>query len=211
MRPSQSVEQLYHWSRRHVVGGLSAGMLLAGCSREIAPASAAIDLTGADYGKDFRLQDTSGRWRTLADYRGKVVLLFFGFTQCPDVCPSAMMQAVEVLKQLGDDGTKVQVLFVSLDPERDTPEVLRAFVASFHPSFVALRGDVDLTRKTADDFKVFYRKVPLAGSYTIDHSAMVYLYDARGRLRRALRPGQPAQAQVAAIKALMDTTTTTPA
>lgn len=208
MQPSQPDERLRHWSRRDVVVGLAVGVLLAGCSGEVTPASAAIDVTGAEYGKDFRLQDTSGQWRTLADYRGKLVLLFFGFTQCPDVCPAAMMQAVEVLKLLGDDGTKVQVIFVSLDPERDTPELLRAFIGSFHPSFMALRGDMELTRKTADDFKVFFRKVPLAGSYTIDHSAMVYVYDPQGRLRRALPPGQPAQAQAAAVKALMDANAT---
>lgn len=183
---------------------LAAVAVLAGCSGERKPQAAAVDLTGADYGKDFRLQDTTGQWRTLADYRGKLVLLFFGFTQCPDICPGAMTQAAEVLRLLGDDGSKVQVLFISLDPERDTPEILRAFIGSFHQSFVALRGDMELTRKTANDFKVFFRKVPLAGSYTIDHSAMVYVYDAQGRLRSALRPGLPAQAQADAVRALMN-------
>jgi len=179
------------------------GMLLSACSGEFQPDISAIDVTGAEYGKDFRLQDASGHWRTLADYRGKVVMLFFGFTQCPDVCPTAMMQAVEVLKLLGDEASKVQVLFVSLDPERDTPEILRAYIENFHPSFVALRGDVELTRTTAEQFKVFYRKVPFAGSYTIEHTALVYVYDSQGRLRRALHSGISAPAQAAVARALM--------
>jgi protein SCO1/2 len=177
-------------------------MWVAACSDGIKSELSAIDVTGAEYGKDFRLQDTSGQWRTLADYRGKVVMLFFGFTQCPDVCPAAMMQAVEVLKLLGDDAGKVQVLFVSLDPERDTPEILRAYIQNFHPSFQALRGDVELTRTMAEAFKVFYRKAPFAGSYTIEHTALVYLYDTQGQLRRALRPGITASTQADAVRAL---------
>lgn len=179
------------------------GVLLPACSDGLKLDASAIDVTGAEYGKDFRLQDESGQWRTLADYRGKLVMIFFGFTQCPDVCPAAMTQAVEVLKLLGDDAARVQVLFVSLDPERDTPELLRAYIRNFHPGFVALRGDVELTRATAEHFKVFFRKVPFAGSYTIEHSAFVYVYDRQGRLRRALRSDMSAQAQATAIRPLL--------
>jgi protein SCO1 len=177
--------------------------LAAGCAPSGPSGSGAIDVTGAAYGRDFRLQDPTGAWRTLADYRGKVVLLFFGFTQCPDVCPTAMSQATELLKLIGDDGTKVQVVFVSLDPDRDSAEILRSYIGSFHPSFVALRGDPDLTRKTAEDFKVYFRKVPLAGSYTIEHSAMVYAYDKRGQLHFVLRPGMTAGEQAAPLRSLV--------
>jgi protein SCO1 len=175
----------------------------AGCSPREQISIGAIDVTGAAYGQDFRLQDPGGTWRTLADYRGKVVLVFFGFTQCPDVCPTAMTQAAELLKLIGDDGSKVQVIFISLDPERDTAGILREFIGSFHPSFVALRGDVDLTRKTAEDYKVFFRKVPLAGSYTIEHSAMVYAYDKSGHFRYVLRPSMTAREQAEQVKSLV--------
>lgn len=209
--PEGSVRHPSRRSRRAMTFGLACGLLLAACSDDVKPAATAIDVTGAAYGRDFRLQDTAGQWRSLADFRGRTVLLFFGFTQCPDVCPAAMTQAVDVLRLLGDDGTKVQVLFVSLDPERDSAEILRAFVGSFHPSFMALRGDMEVTRKTAEDFKVFFRKVPLAGSYTIDHTAFVYVYDTQGRLRRALRPGMSARAQADAVKALMNESAAPPA
>ncbi|WP_374408684.1 SCO family protein [Hydrogenophaga sp.] len=174
--------------------------LLPACSQGESAGTGAIDVTGADYARDFRLQDTGGAWRTLADYRGKVVMVFFGFTQCPDICPGAMTQAAEVLQRLGDDGRRVQVLFISLDPERDTPEILHAFVSTFHPSFVALRGDPALTQQTAESYRVFYRKVPAGGSYTIDHSALVYVYDKDGQLRRALRPGMTAEQQIEQIR-----------
>jgi protein SCO1/2 len=124
----------------------------------------------------------------LADFRGKVVLLFFGFVQCPDVCPAALARAAEVMQLLGDDGSKVQTLFITVDPERDTPETLQAYTAAFHPSFIGLRGDLLRTKETADHFKVYYRKVPTAGSYTIEHTAMTYAFDPAGRLRLALRP-----------------------
>lgn len=163
-------------------------------------------MTGARHAKDFRLQDVEGQWRTLADFRGKVVLLFFGFVQCPDVCPAAMMQAVEMMRVLGDDGRRVQVLFVSLDPERDSPEILKAYIASFHASFIGLRGEPEVTRKTAEEYRVIFRKVPMASGYTIEHSALAYVYDTRGRLRQALRPDMSAQAQADALNALMTET-----
>ncbi len=189
--------------RRAWFCALALAALLAGCTPVETAGSNSLDITGAAYGNDFRLSDTQGRERTLADFRGKVVLLFFGFTQCPDICPTALTSALEVLQALGDDGSKVQVLFVSLDPERDTPEVLTAFVGSFHPSFVGLSADMAHTRKTAEHFKVFYRKAPLGGSYTIEHSAITYVFDTAGHVRLASRPGQPPQRLADDVKRLL--------
>ena len=183
----------------------AAVLAALGCTPSDKPVGAVrgLDIGGANYARDFRLSDAEGRERTLADYRGKVVLVFFGFTQCPDVCPTALSGAAEMLKLLGDDGANVQVLFVSLDPERDTPEVLKHYMASFHPSFVALRGDLERTQQTADAYKVFFRKVPLASSYTIDHTALTYVYDRNGELRVALRPQQTPREQADDVRALL--------
>jgi len=172
------------------LGALAVAALSWGCAPNDQPSLNSLDITGVNYGKDFKLSDAQGRARTEADFRGKVVLLFFGFTQCPDVCPTALASAVEVLQTLGDDGSKVQVLFVSLDPERDTPDILQAYVSSFHPSFIGLRTDLAGTAQTAAYFKVFYRKVPMGGSYTLDHSAITYVFDKTGQLRLASQPGQ---------------------
>ena len=152
-----------------------------------------IDLAGADWGRDFRLRDPAGRTRTLADFRGKAVLIFFGFTQCPDVCPTALSRAAEVLRLLGDDGSRVQVIFVTVDPERDSPELLRAYAQAFHPSFLGLWGDLEQTAATAADFRVVYRKVPTGSSYTMDHTAISYVFDPQGRLRLAVRHADPAR------------------
>jgi protein SCO1/2 len=171
----------------------AAVAVLAACSPQDSGSRAGaskfhgIDVTGADYGTDFRLADPQGRERTLADFRGKVVLLFFGFTQCPDVCPTALSRAVEVMRLLGDDGTKVQVLFATLDPERDTAELMQAYTTTFHPGFIGLRADLERTRETAKHFKVFFAKVPTGSSYTMDHTAMTYAFDPQGRLRLAIR------------------------
>lgn len=199
-------------TRRACLWGGAASLLglTAGCHPGGGAGVSAMDVSGAPWGRDFRLQDTTGRWRTLADYRGKLVLMFFGFTQCPDICPAALMRAVELLPLLGDDGSRVQVLFVSLDPERDSAEILAAYIGSFHPRFAALRGDVELTRSTAEHYKVSYRKVPLAGSYTIDHSALVYAYDPGGRLRLALRPELTAAEQATALRPLLASATAAP-
>jgi len=176
--------------RRAWLAALAAVALAWGCAPNDQPSLNSLDITGVNYGKDFKLSDAQGRARTVADFRGKVVLLFFGFTQCPDVCPTALASAVEVLQTLGDDGSKVQVLFVSLDPERDTPDILQAYVSSFHPSFIGLRTDLAGTAQTAAYFKVFYRKVPMGGSYPLDHSAITYVFDKTGQLRLASQPGQ---------------------
>ena len=152
-----------------------------------------IDITGADYGRDFRLTDVDGQERTLADYRGKLVLLYFGFVQCPDVCPTALTRAVDTKRLRGADGEHLQVIFVTVDPERDTPEILREYMAAFDPSFVALRADAERLKQTAADFKVYYKKVPTGSSYTMDHTALSYIFDTEGRLRLALRHEQSAE------------------
>ena len=152
-----------------------------------------IDITGAEYGRDFRLTDVDGQERTLADWRGKLVLLYFGFVQCPDVCPTALTRAVDTKRLLGADGEQLQVIFVTVDPERDTPEILRDYMAAFDPSFVALRADAGRLKQTAADFKVYYKKVPTGSSYTMDHTALSYIFDTEGRLRLALRHEQSAE------------------
>lgn len=169
-------------------------MLIGGCgSPEPLLKYNAIDITGANYARDFRLIAADGGERTLADYRGKVVLLFFGFTQCPDVCPTTLTRAVEVKKRLGSDGDRLQVIFVTIDPERDLPVVLGEYTHAFDPTFVGLYADVANTRKTADAFRIFYAKVPTGASYTMDHSATSYVYDAHGQLRLAVRHEDSAQ------------------
>jgi protein SCO1/2 len=162
-----------------------------------------MDLTGADYGKTLSLDDPSGRARSLADFRGQVVMVFFGFTQCPDVCPTALVRAVQVKQALGADGARLQVLFVSVDPERDTPAVLAEYTKAFDPTFLALRGDAARTEAAAKEFKVFFRRVPTGGSYTMDHTALSYLIDPQGRLRVAVRHNQPADEIVADVRQLL--------
>lgn len=171
-------------------------VFLAGCDRTgnaTAPSFRGLDLTGAPYGRDFRLTDPEGRERTLADYKGPAVLMYFGFVQCPDVCPTALIRAAKVKQLLGADGDKLQVIFVTIDPERDTPEVIKAYTAAFDPSFIGLYGDAKRTRETADEFKAYYKAVPTGGSYTMDHSALSYVFDPQGRLRLALRHEQTAE------------------
>ena len=143
------------------------------------------DITGSDIGRDFKLTDHTGQVRTLADYRGKVVALFFGFTQCPDICPTTLAELAQVKKDLGADGDKFQVLFITLDPERDTQEVLASFVPALDPSFVALRGSREEINKVAKDFKVFAEKVISKDGvgYTIDHTAGLFVFDTQARLR----------------------------
>jgi protein SCO1/2 len=150
------------------------------------------DVTGLDYAKDFALTDHNGKPRTLADFKGKAVVVFFGYTQCPDVCPTTMAEMAGVMKQLGPLADKVQVLFVTLDPERDTPQLLSNYVPAFDPRFLGLTGDKAATEKVAKEFKVFYQKVPgkEPGSYTVDHTAGSYVFDPQGRIRLFVRHGQ---------------------
>ena len=159
------------------------------------------DVTGADYARDFALTDHNGRQVTLADYRGRVVTVFFGFTQCPDVCPTALAEMRAVVEKLGPEGPKLQVLFITVDPQRDTEALLAQYVPAFNPTFVGLYGDAETTAKVAKDFKVFYQKVPgkTAGSYTVDHSAGTYVFDPQGKLRLFVRP--PPSGESASITA----------
>ena len=169
---------------------------LAGCDRTATPSFKAIDITGAEYAQGFDLPDAGGQRRTLADFKGKVTLVFFGFTQCPDVCPTTLLEIAEVKKALGAGGERVQGVFVTVDPERDTPEVLKAYVENFGAGFVALRGTMEETAAVAKAFKVYYAKVPgqTPGSYTMDHTAGSYVFDANGKVRLFTRYGTGAEA-----------------
>lgn len=184
---------------------LLATLALAGCGQE-KPVFQGTDVTGVTWGRDFWLTDHTGRPRSLADFRGKVVLLFFGYTHCPDVCPTTLSEMAQLMKQLGPDGQRVQVLFVTLDPARDTPELLAQYVPSFHPSFLGLYGDEAATRQVAAEFKVFYQKQ--AGStpegYTLDHGANTFVFDPQGRLRLVFGYGTGADVLVKDIKLLLE-------
>ena len=194
--------------RRHLLQAAAAiaaaPLLLAACG-ERKPQFNAVDLTGADYAKDFQLPDTDGKVRSLKDFRGKAVVVFFGYTQCPDVCPTTMADIAQAKKLLGADGAKVQGIFITIDPERDTPELLKAYVANFGPDFVALRGTPEQTAAVAKDFKVYYKKVEgkTPGSYTMDHSAASFVYDPEGRLRLYARYGAGPQVLADDLKQLL--------
>lgn len=164
-----------------------------------------VDLTGAKYARTLNLSDQDGRARSLADFKGKVLVVFFGYTQCPDVCPTTMAEVAEVKKSLGADGDKVQGIFVTVDPERDTAQLLKAYLASFDPSFVGLRGSAEQTQAAAKEFKVFYAKVPgkTPESYTMDHTAASFIFDTEGRVRVYARYGAGAQPLADDIKLLL--------
>ena len=183
---------------------LAAGALTAGCSPE-APKFRTSDITGSTFGKAFALTDHTGRAVTLADYRGKAVVMFFGYTQCPDVCPTTLATLAATMKALGPDADRVQVLFVTVDPERDTQALLAQYVPAFDPRFVGLYGDAAATERVAKEFKVLFQKQPGAtpGSYTVDHSAGVYMFDPQGRLRLYASHGQPPDAFAHDLKALL--------
>lgn len=176
-----------------LAAGAGAALTLAGCDRILPASFNGVDITGASYAQDFRLTDAEGRERTLADFKGKAVMMFFGFTQCPDVCPTALVRAAEIKQLLGTDGERLQVIFVTVDPERDLPAVLKAYTQAFDPSFIGLYGDLQRTAETAKAFKVFYKKVPTGSSYTMDHSAFSYVFDPKGKIRLVLRHEQSAQ------------------
>jgi protein SCO1/2 len=186
---------------------LAMVLALAGCDKLATkpPSFQNTDLTGLDYAKGFELTDHTGTKRTLADFRGKVVVLFFGYTQCPDVCPSTMIEMANVLKELGPKADQVQVLFVTLDPERDTRELLAAYVPAFDKRFIGLYGDMAATAKVAKEFKVFYAKQPGGepGSYSVDHTAGSYVFDRDGNIRLFLRHGQGSAPIVHDLKQLL--------
>jgi protein SCO1/2 len=163
-----------------------------------------IDITGAGYADDFHLTDMDGHPRSIADYRGDVVMVFFGFTQCPSACPTELARSAEVMRRLGPSAPRARMLFITIDPERDTPELLRNYVHAFHPGFVGLHGDAATTAATARRFKAFYQKVPAGDSYTMDHSTLTYLFDPQGRIRLVARPDMDAGAIADDLRTLLD-------
>ena len=194
-------------SRRGVLSRLAAVLAvaaLAGCGPS-APTFLASDVTGTSFGRDFELVDHQGQRRTLADFRGKVVVLFFGYTHCPDVCPTTLAELAEAMKQLGPDARRVQVLFVTVDPDRDSQELLAKYVPAFDPTFLGLRGDADATARTTKEFKLIVQKQPGATpeSYTVDHSAGTFVFDPQGRLRLYASYGQGTDVFVHDIRALL--------
>ncbi|RYY56500.1 MAG: SCO family protein [Comamonadaceae bacterium] len=190
--------------RRHHLLLLAGSAVLAACG-EKKPQFSAVDLTGADYARDFSLPDADGKVRTLKDFRGKAVVVFFGYTQCPDVCPTTLAEIAQAKKLLGPDGDKVQGVFITVDPERDTPELLKAYMANFGPDFVALRGTPEQVAALAKDYKVYFKKVEgkAPGSYTMDHSAASFVYDPQGRLRLYTRYGSGPQALAGDLRQLL--------
>lgn len=183
--------------------GLAA--LIAGCdAAPKAPSFRLTDVTGAEFARGFQLTDHNGKPRTLADFRGKVVVVFFGFMHCPDACPTTLGELALAMKELDKDAARIQVLFVTVDPERDTPAVLSQYVPAFHADFLGLYGDAEATARTAKEFKVFYQKQPRpGGSYSIDHSAGSFLFDPAGRLRLFAQYGQGAQPLLHDIRILL--------
>ncbi|BBP02866.1 lipoprotein [Sulfuriferula plumbiphila] len=167
-------------------------LVLTGCGEKQPVHYLATDITGVGYARDFRLTDQTGKVRTLADFRGKVVAIFFGYTHCPDVCPATLSDFAMAMKLLGKDAARVQVIFVTLDPERDTRAVLAHYVPAFNPGFLGMYADPAGTAALAKAFKVFYQKQPADGHgrYAVDHSAGTYIYDTQGRLRLYMAYGQ---------------------
>ncbi|MEY4505705.1 MAG: hypothetical protein RL297_283 [Pseudomonadota bacterium] len=191
-------------TRRALGAGLAAmALTLSGCTEQ--PSFTGIDITGADYAQGFSLTDHNGQARTLADFKGQAVVVFFGFTQCPDVCPSSLTELAQAKQLLGEQGQRLQGLFISIDPQRDTPEIMKAYMASFDPSFLALYAKPDELPALAKSFKVYYKKVdgPTPTSYTMDHSAGSYVFDPQGRIRLYHRYASGAQALANDIKALL--------
>lgn len=189
--------------------GLSLG--LTACDRA-GPSAAApppafhsVDITGAPYANALSLPDTEGQMRDLTQWKGKVVVVFFGYAQCPDVCPTTLTELASVKQQLGADGERIQGVFVTVDPERDTADVLRAYMAAFGPGFTALRGTPEQIQAAARSFKVYYAKVPgkTESTYTVDHSAGSYVFDPQGRVRLYARYGQPVEQLAADLKRLL--------
>jgi len=203
--------------RRAALAALLGGsIVLSGCEKwpfswpggpkasDAAASFHGVDITGANYAKTLSLKDVDGRARSLGEFKGKVVFLFFGFTQCPDVCPTTMAELAEVRRRLGADGERVQGVFVTVDPERDTPELLKGYLGSMDPSFVGLTGTPDEIKAAAKEFKVFYQKVPTkGGNYTIDHTAGAFVFDPSGQVRLFVRYGMPVDQLLADIRQLL--------
>lgn len=183
--------------RRLILSFTAAGLVsLIGCADQKVPAFQSTDITGADFGRDLRLTGHDGKPRSLSDFAGRAVVVFFGFAHCPDVCPTTLAKLATVVKALGPDGEKVQVLLVTVDPQRDTAEILRRYVTAFHPGFLGLTGTPEDIARVTKDFKVIAEKQPgsTPDSYTVDHSAGIFVYDPKGRLRLFVAGTQPADA-----------------
>ena len=184
---------------------LLSAALLGGCGP--APKGSAFqltDVTGAEFARGFQLTDHNGKSRSLGDFAGKVVVVFFGYTHCPDACPTTMGELSLVMKELDKDAARLQVLFITIDPERDTPALLAQYVPGFHPDFLGLYGDAEATARTAKEFKVVFQKQALAGgNYSMDHSAGSYIYDTAGRLRLFAQYGRGAPALLHDIRLLL--------
>jgi protein SCO1/2 len=184
---------------------------MAGCGDKVASPAASkasfrsIDITGAEYARKLDLPDADGKPRSLGEFKGKVVVVFFGYTQCPDVCPTTMAELAQVRNSLGKDGSRLQGIFVTVDPERDTGVVLKAYVDNFNAGFVGLRGSAEQTQQVAREFKVFYAKVPgkTESTYTIDHTAGAYIFDPQGRIRLFSRHGAGPKALEEDVRALL--------
>ena len=191
------------------VAAASLASPLAACDRFSGdadkPVFNATDITGAEFARRLELPDTDGKMRSLADWKGKVTVVFFGFTQCPEVCPTTLAELAQIKQSLGAQGDELQTIFVTIDPERDTPEILKAYVGHFGPGFTALRGTPEQTAEAAKEFKVFYAKVPgkTAGSYSMDHSAASFVFDKAGRVRLYVPYGGDSKAFAADLKQLV--------
>ena len=194
-------------NKRQWLGGLGLLALLAlGACGQGKPAFRGVDITGAEYAQGWELADQNGQVRTIKDFAGKVVIVFFGYTQCPDVCPTSMQELGEVKRLLGKDGERLQGVFITVDPDRDTPELLKSYMANFDPSFVALRASTpEQLAKVTKDFKIYYKKVEgkTPTSYTMDHSAGSFTFDPQGRVRLYNRYGSGAAALAEDVKILL--------
>jgi protein SCO1 len=186
------------------LGLAGAVWALSGCGED-KPAFRGVDITGADYAQGWELSDQDGQVRTLKDFAGKAVVVFFGFTQCPDVCPTALQEMAQAKQLLGADGDKLQGVFITVDPERDSAELLKAYMANFGPDFVALRPTAEQLPKVTKDFKIYYKKVEgkTPTSYTLDHSAGSFTFDPQGRIRLYNRHASGAEALAADVKILL--------
>jgi protein SCO1 len=188
---------------------LAAMVMLAGCDKlgigQTKPAFKGIDITGAEYARTLNLTDQHGKARTLEEFKGKVSVVFFGYTQCPDVCPATMAELAQIKKTLGKDGERLQGIFVTVDPKRDTQEILKSYMANFDPSFVALHGTPEQTKAAAQEFKVFFATSPgkTEVSYTVDHTAGSFVFDARAKVRLFVRYGSGTEALAADLKLLL--------
>jgi len=198
-------------NKRNALKSLAACAMIAGAPSFFVACSpnahqfTALDITGADYARDFALADHNGQARRLNDFQGKIVMMFFGYTQCPDVCPTSMAEMAEIKRLLGKDSDRIQCLFVTIDPERDKPEMLKEYMAAFDPTFLALVPAPQQLAALAKDYKVYYKKVdgPTPTSYTMDHTAGSYVYDTAGKLRLFTRYGTKPELTATDIRQLL--------